>query len=151
LLISRRQSKEVINMMWKKEVTLEQLNQRDLNTLASHLNMKVIELGDDYLVVSMPVDERTHQPMGLLHGGASVALAETAGSIASNIAVDHNHFCVGMEINANHVKAVRNGTVFAKASPLHIGKTSHVWEIRISDERNQLVCVSRLTMAVRQA
>lgn len=137
-------------MIWKKDVTLESLNQRNQNTLASHLGMTVVELGDDYLVVSMPVNADTHQPMGLLHGGASAALAETAGSIAANIAVDAKHFCVGMEINANHVKAVRNGTVFAKASPLHLGKTSQVWEIRITDERDQLVCISRLTMAVRQ-
>jgi uncharacterized protein (TIGR00369 family) len=137
-------------MIWKKQLTLEQLNQRNQNTLASHLHMSVVELGNDYLVVSMPVNQQTHQPMGLLHGGASVALAETAGSIASNIAVDNEHFCVGMEINANHIKAVRNGKVFAKATPLHLGKTSHVWEIRITDERQQLVCISRLTMAVRK-
>ncbi len=137
-------------MIWKKAVTLESLNQRSQNTLASHLGMQLIELGEDFLVVSMPVDASTHQPMGLLHGGASAALAETAGSIAANIAVDKEHFCVGMEINANHIKAVRNGTVYATARPLHLGKTSQVWEIRITNERDQLVCISRLTMAVRR-
>ncbi len=137
-------------MICKKAVTLESLNQRSQNTLASHLGMQLIELGEDFLVVSMPVDASTHQPMGLLHGGASAALAETAGSIAANIAVDKEHFCVGMEINANHIKAVRNGTVYATARPLHLGKTSQVWEIRITNERDQLVCISRLTMAVRR-
>ncbi len=136
--------------IWKKNTSIEKLTQRNNNTLASVLNMQITELGDDYLIVSMPVDESTHQPMGLLHGGASAALAETAGSIASNIAVDDNHFCVGMEINANHVKAVRSGMVFAKASPIHLGRSSHVWQINIANERGQLVCVSRLTMAVRK-
>lgn len=136
--------------IWQKNTSVEALNQRNQNTLGSHVGMEVIELGDDYLIVSMPVDARTHQPMGLLHGGASVALAETVGSIAANIAVDDDHFCVGMEINANHVKAVRSGTVYGKATPLHLGKTSHVWEIKITTKAGDLVCVSRLTMAVRK-
>ncbi|WMS85733.1 hotdog fold thioesterase [Pleionea litopenaei] len=136
--------------IWKKQVTAEALNARNNNTLASHLKMVVEEIGDDYVVVSMPVNETTHQPMGLLHGGASVALAETVGSIASNIAVDDQHFCVGMEINANHIKAMRQGTVLATAKPLHLGKASHVWEIRIVNAQGDLVCISRLTMAVRK-
>ena len=136
--------------IWKKQVTTEALNARNNNTLASHLKMVVEEIGDDYVIVSMPVNETTHQPMGLLHGGASVALAETVGSIASNIAVDDQHFCVGMEINANHVKAMRQGTVLATAKPLHLGKASHVWEIRIVNAQGDLVCISRLTMAVRK-
>ncbi len=138
------------NTIWKKDTSIERLTKRNENTLASVLNMQVTELGNDYLVVSMPVNASTHQPMGLLHGGASAALAETAGSIASNIAVDDDHFCVGMEINANHIKAVRSGTVYAKASPIHLGRSSHVWQIDIVNERDQLVCVSRLTMAVRK-
>ncbi|WP_144392844.1 hotdog fold thioesterase [Pleionea sediminis] len=136
--------------IWKKDTSIEKLNQRNENTLVSFLKMEVTELGDDYLIVSMPVNNTTHQPLGLLHGGASAALAETVGSIASNIAVDDNHFCVGMEINANHIKAVRNGTVYGKASPIHIGKTSHVWDIRITNSRDELICISRLTMAVRK-
>lgn len=138
------------NTIWKKDTSIERLTKRNENTLASVLNMQVTELGNDYLVVSMPVNASTHQPMGLLHGGASAALAETAGSIASNIAVDDDHFCVGMEINANHIKAIRSGTVYAKASPIHLGRSSHVWQIDIVNERDQLVCVSRLTMAVRK-
>lgn len=138
------------NTIWKKNTSIERLTLRNENTLASVLNMQITELGSDYLIVSMPVNASTHQPMGLLHGGASAALAETAGSIASNIAVDEDHFCVGMEINANHIKAVRSGKVFAKASPIHLGRSSHVWQIDIVNERDQLVCVSRLTMAVRK-
>ncbi|NVJ51681.1 MAG: hotdog fold thioesterase [Gammaproteobacteria bacterium] len=139
-----------MSSIWQKNVTVDGLNQRNADTLASHLGMQVTTIGDDFLTVSMPVNATTHQPMGLLHGGASVALAETVGSIASNIAVDEQHFCVGMEINANHVRAVRNGLVIATARPLHLGKTSHVWEIRIEQEQGELVCISRLTMAVRK-
>ncbi len=113
------------------------------------LGMKWYELGDDFLKISMPVDERTKQPYGLLHGGASCALAETAGSVASYFVLDPSKFiCVGLEINANHLRAVKDGIVIATAKALHLGSTTHVWDIKIHDERERLVCVSRLTVAI---
>lgn len=116
--------------------------------MVAHLGIELTELGDDFLKGTMPVDERTKQPVGLLHGGASVTLAETLGSIAANLAVDQSGFyCVGLEINANHLRAVPNGTVTGIARPVHLGRTTHVWEIKIS-HGNDLICISRLTMAV---
>ncbi|HCT22069.1 MAG TPA: esterase, partial [Chitinophagaceae bacterium] len=107
------------------------------------------EIGDDFIRGTMPVDHRTHQPYGLLHGDASVALAETLGSVGAALTVDHEKFmCVGLEINANHVRSVRSGVVTGTAKPIHIGATTQVWDIRITDERDKLVCVSRLTVAV---
>jgi 1,4-dihydroxy-2-naphthoyl-CoA hydrolase len=121
-------------------------------TLASHLGIEFTELGADYLKGRMPVDERTHQPHGILHGGASVALAETLGSVAAGLVVDPDKYrVVGQEINANHVRAVAQGFVIGTARPIHIGKRSHVWEIRIVDEQDRLVCISRLTIAVIEA
>ncbi|AXA68044.1 esterase [Pseudomonas oryzihabitans] len=119
------------------------------NTLAEHLDMRIEAWDDSSLTASMVVDRRTHQPMGLLHGGASVALAETVGSIGSMLCVDRSRFyCVGQEINANHLRGVRSGRVTAVARPLHLGRRSHVWDIRLSDEEGRLTCVSRLTVAV---
>ncbi len=119
------------------------------NTMGIALGMKWYELGDDFLKISMPVDERTKQPYGLLHGGASCALAETAGSVASYFVLDPSKFiCVGLEINANHLRAVKDGIVIATAKALHLGSTTHVWDIKIHDERERLVCVSRLTVAI---
>ena len=119
------------------------------NTLAEHLDMRIEAWDDSSLTASMVVDRRTHQPMGLLHGGASVALAETVGSIASMLCVDRSRFyCVGQEINANHLRGVRSGRVTAVARPLHLGRSSHVWDIRLSDEEGRVTCVSRLTVAV---
>jgi 1,4-dihydroxy-2-naphthoyl-CoA hydrolase len=130
-------------------ITLDQLNERSEGTLASHLGMQFTELGTDYLRAIMPVDERTHQPYGILHGGASCALAETVGSVASALIIDPQQFiCVGMEINANHVRSVRSGHVHAVAKPVHIGSTTHVWDIRMSNDDEQLICISRLTMAI---
>jgi 1,4-dihydroxy-2-naphthoyl-CoA hydrolase len=132
-----------------KGVTVELLNKLSLNTLVAHLGIVFTEVGGDYLVARMPVDHRTHQPLGLLHGGASVALAETLGSMAAHICVDQTRqYCVGLEINANHIKAMRTGFVNGKASPIHIGKKTHVWDIRITNDDGDLVCVSRITMAV---
>jgi 1,4-dihydroxy-2-naphthoyl-CoA hydrolase len=117
--------------------------------LPAHLGIEFTELGEDYVKARMPVDERTRQPYGILHGGASVALAETVGSTAAGLVVDRSKFrVVGQEINANHVRAVSSGWVTATARPAHIGRRSHVWEIRITDEKDRLVCISRLTMAV---
>ena len=134
--------------IFKESATLESLNRWSRNTLAEHLGIEFVEIGDDFLVAQMPVNAKTHQPLGLLHGGASVALAETLGSVAATLCVDENKFCVGLEINANHVKGVRNGFVKGTTTPIHIGKQTHVWEIRISNESNELVCISRITMAV---
>lgn len=118
-------------------------------TMAEHLGMEWLEVGDNFLKMRMPVDERTHQPYGLLHGGASCALAETIGSVASHFIIDPQKFmCVGLEINANHVRSARSGYVTATCTPLHIGASTHVWDIKIHDEREKLVCISRLTVAV---
>ena len=123
--------------------------ERARNTLASHLGIRVTEIGPDYLRATMPVSSHTHQPMGILHGGASVALAETVGSLAANLCVDMTKsVCVGQEINANHVRSVASGLVTATARPFHVGARSQVWGIEIRDENDKLVCVSRITMAV---
>jgi 1,4-dihydroxy-2-naphthoyl-CoA hydrolase len=135
--------------IWKTIVTLEQLQEKTLNTLAAHLGICYTEIGADYLRATMPVDARTHQPAGILHGGASVALAESLGSVGANLCVDmKTQVCVGQEINANHLRPVASGLVVATARPYHVGSRSQVWHIEISDEHGRLVCVSRLTMAV---
>jgi 1,4-dihydroxy-2-naphthoyl-CoA hydrolase len=124
----------------------------DLTThigMAKHLGIEFTELGPDFLRGRMPVEDRTHQPHGILHGGASVALAETLGSYAAMLTTDPDKYrCLGQEINANHIRGVASGFVIGTARPIHIGRRSHVWEIRITDERDKLVCISRLTMAV---
>ena len=117
--------------------------------MIDHLDITFTEIGDDYLKATMPVDHRTTQPLGLLHGGASVVLAETLGSTAATLCVDvEKQYCVGIEINANHLRAVRQGTVTGTARPVHIGRLMQVWQIHIHDERDRLVAVSRLTLAV---
>ena len=114
-----------------------------------HLGIEITALGDDSITATMPVDHRTHQPFGLLHGGASVALAETLGSVAAHCTVDdQTKYCVGLEINANHIKSVRDGFVYGTAKPVHIGRKTQVWEIKIVNEKKELVCVSRITLAV---
>ncbi|WP_066832083.1 hotdog fold thioesterase [Rufibacter ruber] len=136
-------------MKKRRDLTLEQLNAWNKNTLGEHLGMEYTEIGDDYLIGRMPVDHRTHQPMGLLHGGASVALAETLGSVAATMFLDlEKQYCVGLEINANHIKSVRSGFVYGKATAVHVGRKTQVWEIRITSEAGDLVCISRITMAV---
>jgi 1,4-dihydroxy-2-naphthoyl-CoA hydrolase len=134
--------------IWKRSTDLAELNALSSNTLLSHLGIKFIAVTEDSLTATMPVEPRTHQPLGMLHGGASVVLAESLGSLAANMAVDANHYCVGLEINANHLRSVRSGTVTGTAKPLHLGKSTHVWDISIVNEGRQLVCASRLTMAV---
>ena len=135
--------------IWFQPIELDDLNRYQQQTLVSHLGIRYTGIGDDWLAASMPVDERTKQPAGILHGGASVALAETLGSTGANLVVDRDKkLCVGLEINANHVRAMRDGEVRGVARPLHIGNTTQVWEIRISDTEDRLVCVSRITMAV---
>ncbi|HEX2668728.1 MAG TPA: hotdog fold thioesterase [Gammaproteobacteria bacterium] len=135
--------------IWFKPFTVEDLNAYQRETLVSHLGIRYTEVGEDYLSAVMPVDSRTKQPAGILHGGASVALAETLGSTGANLVVDHDkQLCVGLEINANHVRAMREGEVKGTARPLHLGGTTQVWEIKITDHKDRLVCVSRITMAV---
>ena len=134
--------------IWHYTPTLAQLNQTS-NTMVSHIGIEFTEIGDDYIRGRMPVDRRTHQPYGLLHGGASVTLAETLGSIGAALCVDPERYqVVGLEINANHVRGVREGWVTGTARPLHRGRTTQLWEIKISDDAGKLVCVSRITMAV---
>ncbi len=119
------------------------------DTMGEWLGMKWTELGPDFLKITMPVDARTKQPYGLLHGGASCALAETAGSVASHFVIDSSkNICVGIEINANHLKSAREGSVTATVSPLQLGSSIHVWDIKIHDDNNKLICVSRLTVAI---
>lgn len=136
-------------MKRRADITLEGLNAWNKNTLGAHLGIEYTEIGDDYLMGRMPVDHRTHQPLGLLHGGASVALAETLGSVGATMFLDlSKQYCVGLEINANHIKSVGSGFVYGKASAVHIGRKTQVWEIRITSEAGDLVCISRITMAV---
>lgn len=117
--------------------------------MVNHLGIVFTGIGDDFLEATMPVDHRTKQPMGLLHGGANVALAETLGSLASSLTIDlEKKTCVGLEINANHVRSVREGKVKGIAKPIHLGKSTQIWEIKIFNEAEQLCCVSRITMAI---
>ncbi|ANE51895.1 hotdog fold thioesterase [Flavisolibacter tropicus] len=135
--------------IWFQTSSIEKLKERHKDTLINHLDIQLTEIGEDYLCGEMPVDHRTVQPMGILHGGASVALAETLGSVAANLVVDRSKkACVGLEINANHLKSVRSGKVIGTARPIHIGSSTQVWSIEIRNEAGQLTCISRITMAV---
>jgi 1,4-dihydroxy-2-naphthoyl-CoA hydrolase len=134
--------------IWNSETTVKALNEASDNTLVRHLGIEFTEIGDDSMSATMPVDHRTHQPMGILHGGASVSLAETVGSTAAAMAAREGYYVVGLDINANHIRRVREGLVTATAKPVHIGGSTQVWEITISDEGGKTTCVSRLTMAV---
>jgi 1,4-dihydroxy-2-naphthoyl-CoA hydrolase len=135
--------------IWKQTGSLDEINASSRNTMVSTLDIRVVEVGEDFLRGTMPVDARTRQPFGLLHGGASVALAETLGSLAGNLCLDGSkEVAVGLDINANHIRAVTAGIVTGTAKALHIGRTTQVWEIRIEDEKQRLVCISRLTLAV---
>ncbi|GAA4404953.1 hotdog fold thioesterase [Nibrella viscosa] len=133
-----------------KPFSLDQLNGFGRQSMSDHLGIEFTEAGDDYIIARMPVDHRTHQPFGILHGGASVALAETLGSVASFLSLEdpEHQRAVGLEINANHIRSVRDGWVYGKVTPIHRGRTTHVWDIRITDEQQKLVCVSRITIAV---
>ena len=136
--------------MFKDIIDLEQLKKIDNNTLNKHIGIEYLEKGEDYLIARMPVDNRTRQPYGILHGGASVVLAETLGSIASVLCLDDpvNQKAVGLEINANHIRSVSEGWVYGKVTPIHVGRRTHVWEIRITDESGRLTCISRITVAI---
>jgi 1,4-dihydroxy-2-naphthoyl-CoA hydrolase len=135
--------------LWKQPAVLARLNGWSANTMMETLGIRITAIGDDWLQGTMPVDHRTHQPYGLLHGGASVALAETLGSTAAMLTLDPDkELAVGLDINANHIRGVRSGIVTGTARMLHIGRTTQVWEIRIESEDGALVCISRITMAV---
>jgi 1,4-dihydroxy-2-naphthoyl-CoA hydrolase len=135
--------------MWFSEFTPKQLNERQKNHLGGLLDIQFTEVGPDFLTATMPVDERTHQPAGILHGGASVVLAETLGSIASYMCIDpEKYMAVGLEINANHLRPVKSGLVTGICKPLHIGAKTHVWEIKIYNDKGKMNCISRLTVAV---
>ena len=134
--------------IWKRPMDLAILNATSRNTLMEALNIEYCQYTDDSITASMPVNSTVHQPLRMLHGGASVALAESVASIAANWCVDESKYCVGLDINANHIRAVREGTVYATAKPMHLGATTQVWLIDIRDQRERLVCTSRFTVAV---
>lgn len=136
--------------IWYKDYTLQEVQLRGKGTMVEHIGIQITELGKDFLRGSLPVDHRTIQPMGILHGGASIALAETLGSMAANLVLDPGkQFAVGLDINGNHIRSVKAGNiVIGKASPLHLGRTTQVWNIQIENESGELICISRLTMAV---
>ena len=134
---------------YNKQLALSDMAPFSVNNMATHLDIRFDELGENSIKASMPVDHRTKQPYGLLHGGASCVLAETLGSVASALVIDQTKFiCVGLEINANHIRSAKEGRVTGTCIPIHIGASTHVWDIRIHDERGKLVCISRLTVAI---
>ncbi|HEY0678357.1 MAG TPA: hotdog fold thioesterase [Chitinophagaceae bacterium] len=137
-------------MIWhNKNLTLDDIVRLGEGSMADYIGIEWTEIGENYLRARMPVDHRTKQPYGLLHGGASAVLAETLGSVGSALVVDHSKFyCVGLEINANHIRSAREGYVTGHASPIHLGRQTHVWDIRIYNEEDKLTCVSRLTVAI---
>ncbi|MCD2512467.1 hotdog fold thioesterase [Comamonas endophytica] len=134
--------------IWKKPITAQALNQSSANTAVSHLGIEITEVGDDFITGRVPVDARTMQPFGLLHGGVSVVLAETLGSLGAFYASPEGHTAVGLDINANHLRAARSGWVTATAKPVHIGRTTQVWQIDMVNDEGQLTCTSRITMAI---
>jgi 1,4-dihydroxy-2-naphthoyl-CoA hydrolase len=138
-----------MKIWFNKDLKVADLRPIGNNTMAEYLDIEWKEVGNDFISATMPVDHRTIQPYGLLHGGASCVLAETVGSVASAMVIDHSNFiCVGLEINANHIRSAREGKVIGTAKPIHLGATTHVWDIRIVDEKGRLICVSRLTVAI---
>ncbi|HEJ9485031.1 MULTISPECIES: 1,4-dihydroxy-2-naphthoyl-CoA hydrolase [Proteus] len=135
-------------MIWKRETTIEYLNHIGQNNMMSHLGIELTCIGDDYLEGTMPVDHRTKQPLGLLHGGASVVLAETLGSVAGYLCTEGEQKIVGLEINANHIRSAREGKVRGVCKPIHLGRSHQVWSIEIFDDEDRQVCISRLTTSV---
>lgn len=135
--------------IWQIEMSLSALNMRSKNTMAEYLGIDFIEFGNDFLIAKMPVNERTKQPIGIMHGGSSCVLAETVGSTAANCCVDLNQaYCVGLDINTNHIRSIKEGFVIATAKPFHLGKSTQVWGIEIVNEKNQIISINRLTMSV---
>ena len=138
-----------MDTIWNHAVTLDQLNRRGAGTMVEHLGITFSAIGPDFLSATMPVDHRTHQPLGLLHGGASVVLAETIGSVAGALCVDlARYYCVGIEVNANHLRSARSGLVTGTARPVHLGRSTQVWQIDIVNDAGKPVTASRLTLAV---
>ncbi len=139
--------------MFKKHIDINSKAPFGATSMAEHLGIEFLEVGEDFITARMPVDHRTQQPFGILHGGASVALAETLGSVASVLTLDDptTQRAVGLEINANHIRPVSSGWVYAKALPLHLGRTTHIWDIKITSEEQKLVCVVRFTVAIVNA
>lgn len=137
-------------MIWKVMPSAEHMKMFPTKSMGDHIGLEFVDFGPEHITARMPVDHRTMQPFGLLHGGASCVLAETVGSVASAFCIDINkQYAVGLEINANHLRGVTGGYVYGTARPIHIGRSTHVWDIRIEDENKKLVCISRLTMAVK--
>lgn len=134
--------------IWTKPVSIEHLIAINADTAISHLGIELLALGDDFISARVPVDARTRQPMGLLHGGVSLVLAETLGSIGAYLCCDDAHHVVGLDINANHLRGVRSGWVTGTARPVHTGRSTQVWQIEMRDDSGALSCVARLTMAV---
>jgi uncharacterized protein (TIGR00369 family) len=137
--------------LWKKPISLASIGAHNANTAISHLGIEFLEVGDDFLRARVPVDERTRQPFGILHGGVSVVLAETLGSVGAMYACAEGERVVGLDINANHIRATSSGWVTGTARPVHVGKSTQVWQIDMVNDQGQLTCVSRITMAVLQA
>lgn len=135
--------------IWKLRTTVEQLNRASAGSMAEHLGIAFTHIGEDFLQGRMPVDAATRQPMGLLHGGASAALAETLGSVAGLLTLDEDQVCLGLELSVSHLRAVRDGFVIGTARPVKLGRTVQVWEIRMLDEQEQPVSIARLTLIVR--
>ena len=140
-----------MSIWFNKKISIDHLKSLGHGTMSEQLGIEWVDAGDNWLKAKMPVDHRTKQPYGLLHGGASCVLAETIGSVASAMVIDHStYMCFGIEINANHIRSVKDGFIYGVCTPLHLGGTIHVWDIRITNEKDELVCVSRLTVAVRK-
>ena len=138
-----------MTIWFDKNISVESLRSFGKGTMTEHLGIEWVELGENFFKAKMPVDHRTLQPLGLLHGGASCVLAETIGSVASHLVIDPSEFYpVGIEINANHIQSARDGFVTAITRPLHLGATTHVWDIKIYDSKEKLICISRLTLAI---
>ena len=135
-------------MIWQKPISIDILTQASLHTASSHLGIEFVEVGDNYIVGRVPVDTRTHQPFGLLHGGVSVVLAETLGSCGAAYSSPVGHQAVGLDINANHLRGVKSGWVIGTARPIHRGRTTQVWQIDLRNEAGEMVCTSRLTVAI---
>lgn len=145
------QKNNYMSIWFNKNISLADFNSWGNETMGDHIGIEFISIGDDFLKARMPVDSRTRQPYGLLHGGASAALAETIGSVASALVIDHQHYlALGVEINANHLRSVQSGYVIATCKPLQLGNTLHVWEIRIIDEHEHLICIGRLTVLIKK-
>lgn len=136
-------------MIWRRKYPLDEINSIFHKYMTKLLDIQAVEIGDDYIIATMPITDNVRQPFGILHGGASVVLAESIGSVASNLIIDADSYAgVGLDINANHVRPASKGILKATCSPLHIGKTTHVWDIKMHDDSNHLICISRLTVAI---